>query len=114
MNEREPMTEQVEDLTTRLHFTDDEVGRIVDASSRSVSRWRAGERSPQRLSKQRLLELHYVANQASLVMPPPRVNTWMFTPNQLLSHDTPSERIKSGKYRDVLDLIDAIADGVVV
>ncbi|MBP6136724.1 antitoxin Xre/MbcA/ParS toxin-binding domain-containing protein [Candidatus Neomicrothrix sp.] len=114
MAEHGLLTEQVEDLTARLHFTDDDVGRIVDASSRSVSRWRAGERAPQRISKQRLLELHYVANQASSVMPAARVNLWMFTPNQLLDHDTPSERIRTGHYRDVLDLIDAIADGVVV
>lgn len=36
----------------------------------------------------------------------------MFSPNQLLEHDSPADRIRAGRYRDVLDLIEAMADGV--
>lgn len=69
---------------------------------------------PQRLNKQRLIQLAYVAEQVTTVLPRERANLWIFTPNRLLDHDTPAERIRKGHYRDVLDLIEAMADGVVV
>lgn len=46
----------------RLGLTYEEVGDIVDASPRSVARWTAGQVVPQRLNKQRLIELAYVAD----------------------------------------------------
>ena len=69
---------------------------------------------PQRLNKQRLLELAYVAEAVSEVLPSDRANVWIFTPNRLLDHDTPAKRIHAGQYRDVLNLIEAIAEGVIV
>ena len=41
----------------RLGLTYEEVGGIVDASARSVGRWTSGQVVPQRLNKQRLIEL---------------------------------------------------------
>jgi hypothetical protein len=38
---------------------------------------------------------------------------WIFSPNQLLSGDTPAERITTGDFKTVLALIDALAEGVV-
>jgi hypothetical protein len=38
----------------------------------------------------------------------------MFTPSRALQHMAPADKIKAGQYRDVLDLIEALADGVVV
>ena len=46
----------------RLGLTYEEVGGIVDASARSVARWTSGQVVPQRLNKQRLIELAYVAD----------------------------------------------------
>lgn len=108
------LAHKVTDLIATLGLTQDEVGSIVDASARSVSRWSSGEVVPQRLNKQRLVELAYVAEAVTEVLPPEEANLWMFTPNRLLGHDTPAARIKAGAYKDVLDLIDAVADGVVM
>ena len=63
---------------------------------------------------QRLVELAYVAEALTEVLPAEDANLWMFTPDRLLAHDTPATRIHDGGYKDVLDLIEAIADGVVV
>ncbi len=104
----------VTDLISDLGLTQEEVGSIVDASARSVARWQAGGVVPQRLNKQRLIELAYVADAVTQVMPRENANLWMFTPNRLLDHDTPADRVRSGQYRDVLALIEAFADGVVV
>ena len=108
------LAHRVTDLISGLGLTQDEIGSIVDASGRSVARWSSGEVVPQRLNKQRLIQLAYVAEQVTTVLPRERANLWIFTPNQLLEHDTPADRIRDGRYRDVLDLIEAMADGVVV
>ncbi len=97
-----------------LHLTQDEIGSIVNASPRSVARWSCGDVVPQRLNNQRLVELAYVTDAVVQMLPPELANLWMFTPNRLLAHDTPADRIRAGDYRSVLDVIEAIADGVVV
>lgn len=108
------LAHKVTDLISTLGLTQDEIGEIVDASARSVSRWSNGEVVPQRLNKQRLIELAYVAEAVTQVLPREHANLWMFTPNRMLGHQTPAGRIREGQYKDVLDLIEALADGVVV
>jgi uncharacterized protein (DUF2384 family) len=97
-----------------LGLTNEEVGDIVDASPRSVARWVAGDVVPQRLNKERLLELAYVAEAVTEVLPADHANVWMFSPNRLLGHRKPADLIREGKFKDVLDLIDAMAEGVFV
>lgn len=108
------LANQVTDLISTLGLTQDEIGSIVDASPRSVARWSRGDVVPQKLNKQRLIELAYVAEVVTEVLPQDKVNLWMMSPNRLLDHDSPADRIRSGGYRDVLGLIEAIADGVVM
>ena len=108
------LTHRITDLIATLGLTHDQIGQVVDASGRSVARWSRGEVVPQRLNKQRLIELAYVAEQVTVVLPRDKANLWLFTPNRLLDHDTPADRIRAGHFRDVLDVIEAMADGVVV
>lgn len=108
------LAHKVTELIATLQLTQGEVGQIVDASGRSVARWANGEVVPQRLNKQRLIELAYVADAVADVIPADQINLWMFTPNRMLDHDTPATRVHDGDYKSVLDLIEAIADGVVV
>lgn len=108
------LARKVTGLVSGLGLTQEEIGQIVDASARSVARWSSGDVVPQRLNKQRLVELAYVADAVSTILPREEANLWMFTPNRLLEHDTPAQRIHDGGYRDVLDVIEAIASGVVV
>src|SRR3954463_7304042 len=98
-------------LIATLGLTQDEIGTIVDASPRSVSRWSSGDVVPQRLNKQRLIELAYVAEAVTQVLPKEHANLWMFTPNRMLDHESPANRIRAGRFKDVLDLIEALADG---
>ncbi|WP_454113684.1 hypothetical protein [Microbacterium maritypicum] len=105
---------RVSSIIDHLGLTQEEVGTIVDASARSIARWSTGDVTPQRLNKQRLLELAYVADAVSEILPRDHANVWMLSPNRLLNHESPADRIHSGKYKDVLDLIEGIAEGVVV
>ena len=108
------VAQKVSELTATIGLTQDEVGKIVDASGRSVARWQTGAVVPQPLNKQRLVELAYVARAVTEILPPEDANLWIFTPNRMLGHNSPADKIRAGEYRDVLDLIDALADGVVV
>lgn len=112
--ERTAFAHKVTDIIGHLGLTQEEVGGIVDASARSVARWSNGDVVPQRLNKQRLLELAYVAQAVTEILPVEQANIWMFTPSRLLEHDTPAQRIQAGDFRDVLNLIEAIAEGVTV
>lgn len=104
---------KVAELTASAALSYEDIGRIVDASARSVARWQSGDVVPQRLNKQRLIELAYVAQSLREVLEPQDANLWMFSPNRALQHDTPADRIRAGDYKVVLDLIEAMADGVV-
>lgn len=104
----------VKNVSQLLVLSQDEVGSIVGTSARTVARWSAGEAEPQRASRERLLELFFVAGQVAKVLKPEAANLWMFSPNELLGADTPAERIRSGNFRSVLALIEALADGVFV
>lgn len=108
------LAQRVSGVMDRLGLTQDEVGQIVDASGRSVARWIAGAVVPQKLNKQRLLELAYVAEAVTEVLPQERANFWMLSPNRLLDHQSPAQRIHDGKYQDVMDLIEGLAEGIVV
>jgi transcriptional regulator with XRE-family HTH domain len=107
------IAERVDFLAKSMALTKQDVARIVGSSPREVSRWSAGEASPQRMTKQRLLELAFIGEQLSSVLAREDANLWIFSPNQLLSGDTPAERITTGDFKTVLALIDALAEGVV-
>lgn len=109
------IAERVRGLSELAQLTQSEVGRIVNASPRTVARWVAGEVEPQPGARDRLLELHYVARQLVdvLGLTPSDANVWLFEPNQLLQGDTPAARLAHGEFRTVLGLIEALADGVV-
>lgn len=108
------LASKVSSIIQTLGLTQEEVGRIVDASARSISRWGSGAASPQRMTRQRLLELAYVADALSEVLPRDRANLWMLSPNRYLDHDSPAARVQSGQYKDVLGLIEGLAEGIVV
>lgn len=104
---------RVRNLSETLSLTQDDVGKLVNASPRAVSRWKTGESVPQRLTRQRLLELVYIGEQLSKVLRPEDANLWIFSRNELLDGDTPAERIERGDFKSVLSLIEALAEGVV-
>lgn len=105
---------KISTISGSTHLSYDEIAEIVDASTRSVSRWSTGAAEPQKLSRQRLLELAYVAEELRSVLKPEDANLWILSPNKLLDGDSPAQRINTGDFRSVVGLIEALADGIVV
>ena len=92
----------------------EDVARIVGASVRTVARWASGTNTPKGASRDRLLQLAAVAQQLSKTMSPDAASAWLHEPNPLLSNQRPIDLVTQGRYGEVLDLIDSIADGVFV
>ena len=105
---------RVRSLSRTLALTQEDMGRLLKASPRAVNRWRTGESVPQKLTKQRLLELVYIGEQLAKVLKPDDANLWIFSRNDLLDGDTPAERIERGDFRSVLAVIEALSEGVVM
>lgn len=103
---------KLHDITGALDLSNEEVGRLVGISARSVSRWSSGDVTPHRKTQYRLLELAYVAEAIARVLKPDEARVWLFSPNPYLDGDSPADRIAKGEFRSVLALIDAMDDGV--
>ncbi|MEX0797019.1 MAG: hypothetical protein WD274_10020 [Acidimicrobiia bacterium] len=108
------VAQKISTISGSTHLSYDEIAEIVDASARSVSRWSTGAAEPQKLSRQRLLELAYVAEELRSVLKPEDANLWILSPNKLLDGDSPAQRINAGDFKSVVGLIEALADGIVV
>lgn len=67
----------------------------------------SGRRVRQRLGKQKLLELAYLADAATKIMPSENANFWVLSPGKALSKESPDVRAHMGRYIDVLDIIKA-------
>jgi len=106
--------ERIERIKEGAHLTQEDVGKIVGASPRTVARWAAGENMPRGASRQRLLELAAIAQQIANVMKPDAAGAWLYEPNPLLKNQKPADLVAQGRYQEVLDLVDALADGVFV
>lgn len=59
-------------------------------------------------------ELAKVTQKLSKVMTAGAASAWLQNPNPLLDNRCPADLIAAGRHRDVLDLVDAMADGIFV
>jgi len=69
---------------------------------------------PRGVARERLLQLAAVAAQLSKIMASEAALAWLYEPNPLLKNARPIDLISQGRHEEVLDLIDAIADGAFV
>lgn len=89
-----------------------DVARVSDTNPRSVSRWRSEGATPRRQSEERLLELPAVVDLARKVMRDDAARLWMRSPNPDLGYDKTLDLVAEGRYRRVIDLLLALAEGV--
>ncbi len=106
--------QRISRIQKAARLSQNDVAEVVGASARTVARWAAGANAPRGAARQRLLDLAAVADQVGKVMTADAAAAWMHEPNPLLKHQRPVDLIAAGRYKEVLDLVDAIADGVFV
>ena len=108
------LIQRLESALDKAELDHGEVGRVIGASARTVSRWLRAEASPRPGARERLLEFLAVLERLSATLRPEPAHDWLFTPNPLLSHHKPADLLKEGRYREVLGAVDALGEGVFV
>lgn len=106
------VSNQVLSLARGLSMSQSRLAEIVGASPRSVSRWAGGHAAPHSRARRRLLELTAVVDALKGVIRDEDIGLWMSSPHPKLAFDTPEERVSQGKFKDVIAVIEALADGV--
>jgi len=104
--------ERIDRIRENTGLSQEEVARIVGTTARTVARWATGANTPRGETRDRLLELAAVTQQLSKVMTPEAAAAWLYEPNPLIGNSRPADLVRQGRAASVLDLIDAIADGV--
>ena len=99
-------------LTGRLVDTAD-VARVLDSSQRSVQRWSSGTATPRKDTEERALELQSVLELAATVLPEEGARLWLRTPIRDLEWRKPLDVIKDGGFREVIDALLALSEGVI-
>jgi putative toxin-antitoxin system antitoxin component (TIGR02293 family) len=89
-----------------------DVAKVVRATQRSVQRWQAGV-VPRKEAEDRLLQLAKVLEVARQTMTPSGVRLWLRAPNEALDWRQPLDVIRDGSFRQVIDALQAIAEGVI-
>ncbi len=88
------------------------VARILGKDPKTVQRWLRSRTAPQWEVRETVLALNVVLEKLAEVVGPLSTEDWLFTPVPALDFHRPADLIRDGRSREVLNLIDSIAEGV--
>jgi putative toxin-antitoxin system antitoxin component (TIGR02293 family) len=91
-----------------------DIARLLGTNPRTVARWLNDQSEPRPEARRRLLEVVAVLEHLSGVLKPQAAHDWLFSPNGMLEHHKPIDLLAEGRFRRVLAMIDALAEGVFV
>ncbi len=106
------LSERLAAVMDHCNLNDRYVAEITGSSERTVARWRKDEAKPQRESLVRVYEFLEVGERLARVLRPEPAHRWLFSPNPSLRNRKPAELLRDGHYRRVLDVVDALGEGV--
>lgn len=89
-----------------------DVARLLDKDPKTVARWIRSDNEPRRDALEQVLSLNVVLERLADVMQPGAAQDWLFTPVPALGYQRPADLVRSGEFRPVLALIDALGEGV--
>jgi putative toxin-antitoxin system antitoxin component (TIGR02293 family) len=90
-----------------------DVARVLNTTQRSVQRWSARDANPRKESEERLLELAVVLELAGRALPEEGARLWLRTPIADLGWRKPLDVISQGNFREVIDALEALSEGVI-
>jgi hypothetical protein len=88
------------------------VARILDRDPKTVQRWLRQITAPRWDVREIVLALNVVLERLSEVIDPAAAEDWLFTPVPAFEYQRPVELLRAGRAREVLNLIDALGEGV--
>jgi putative toxin-antitoxin system antitoxin component (TIGR02293 family) len=90
-----------------------DVARVLNTTQRSVQRWSTRDANPRKETEERLLELAVVLELAALALRGDGARLWLRTPIADLDWRKPLDVIGEGHFREVIDVLEALSEGVI-
>lgn len=88
-----------------------DVARVVGVADRQVRNWAAGASTPRGVTRDRLLELHYVCQQLREVYTGEGAEIWLHGRKRSLGGLRPIDLLAEGRFDEVLDAIERLSAG---
>lgn len=88
-----------------------DIARLVGVAERQVRNWGSGEHAPRGRNRDRLLELHYVAQLLRDVYTPEGAEIWLHGRKRTLGGRRPIDLLAKGRYEEVLNAIERLRAG---
>lgn len=88
-----------------------DVARVVGVAERQVRNWTSGGNTPSGRNRDRLLELHYVANQLRDVYSREGAEIWLHGRKRSLNGRRPIDLLAEGSYDEVLNAVERLQAG---
>jgi transcriptional regulator with XRE-family HTH domain len=108
-----PPHRAIEQLRSELGLSREDIARALDASPRSIERWRGGETYPQREVRRRLTALlnlqHHLLETFSTAE---AARGWLHAANRYLGGLAPVDALRVGRFDRVEAALEALDSGV--
>ncbi len=89
-------------------LTQEDVGRAVAVSRRSVAGWASGETVPRGLRVEKLLDLRDMVERLKEVYAPEGVQIWLHSRNRNLARARPVDLLAEGRLDEVIAEVDRV------
>lgn len=96
----------------RMSIGADGAARLLGRDPTTVRRWLRLRAEPRRDSREAVLALDAVLDRLAGVIEPDAIEGWLLTPLPALGGQRPADLIRAGRPSAVLDLADALGEGV--
>jgi len=88
-----------------------DIARLVGVAERQVRNWSSGEHIPRGRNRDRLLEVHYVAQLLRDIYTREGAEIWLHGRKRSLEGRRPIALLEEGNYEEVLDAIERLRAG---
>ena len=103
----------LEQVQSDLGLSDAELATALDATPRTIERWRTGMSYPQIEQRRRLGKLLELTRQLRETFTTPEaIRTWLRAPNRYLGGLTPADAVRVGRIDRAEAALEALATGV--
>lgn len=88
-----------------------EIASVTGVRERQVQNWSAGRSRPRDISRDRLVDVHYLVQQLAEVYKSEGVDIWLHARNRSLDGDRPIDMLARGEFPPVLAAVDRLKSG---
>jgi hypothetical protein len=88
-----------------------DIAKATGVKERQVQHWAAGSSKPRDETRDRLVDVHYIARQLGEVYAPEGVEIWLHARNRWLDGARPIDLLEAGDFQPVIHAVDRLISG---